>query len=232
MVDLHTHILYDVDDGPQSIDDSISMLKVAKHIGIDHVVLTPHISKFRHGKCSKEEMISKYELLKSKVAAANMDLNLYLGAEIDEDDTLVKTIECGNTINKSSYVLIDFSMRQADVSEVLYELRHYGYKVIVAHPERLYYLSLEDLCLIKNEGALFQVSSKHIIGLGNKKACKMAKVLLKENLIDIISSDAHDIKTILSMKKAFIYIKKKKGLLYANKLFVDNPFDVLNIKYN
>jgi protein-tyrosine phosphatase len=232
MIDIHTHILFDVDDGAHTLHDSIDLLKACEKIGINHVVLTPHISKYRPFKCSKVDIKSKYNLLKEKMKDENLNIDIYLGAEIDEDDHLIENIERGHTINQSRYVLIDFSMRHADISEVIYELKHFGYKVIVAHPERLYYLTFDDLFLIKKEGALFQVSSKHLIGLGDKRACKMAKHLLKEDLIDFVSSDAHDVKTILSMRKAFLCVSKKKGSSYANQLFVDNPYRILSIHTN
>lgn len=226
MIDLHTHILFDVDDGAKSIEESLLMLETAKDIGIHSVVLTPHVSKYRTYCKRSDEIYEKYELLKKQ--AKHLNINLYLGAEVDEDDHLVKTISTSCTINHSNYVLIDFSMRHADVSEVIYELRHYGYKVIIAHPERIMYLKYEDLVGLKKEGALLQVSSKHLVGLGDKKACKIARQLLKDDLIDLVSSDAHDVKTLLSMKKAFEYVLKKKGLIYANRIFVDNPFDIIH----
>ncbi len=226
MIDLHTHILFGVDDGAKSLDESLFMLETAQKIGIKSIVLTPHVSKYRPFYCSNKEVHEKFELLKQH--AKHLDIDLYLGAEIDEEDSLIKTItqNC-TTINNSKYVLIDFSIRHADISEVIYELKHYDYKVIIAHPERIHYVDYEELVRFKKEGALLQVTSKHLLGIGDKKACKVAKRLLKDNLIDLVSSDAHDVKTVLTMKKAFDYLSKKKGLPYANKLFVDNPLSII-----
>ncbi len=231
MIDLHTHILFDVDDGAHSIEDIINMLTSASSIGIKHVVLTPHVSKYRPSKCSKDMMIKRFDQLKAVINERGMDIELYLGAEIDEHDDLIETVKSGANIHQSKYVLIDFSMRTTDISEVIYEMNLYGYQVIIAHPERLDYLEYESLVELKKEGALFQVSSNHLVYKHPKKVHKIAMKLLKDELIDIVSSDAHDIDTILSMRKAYDVVLKKKGKAYADRVFVEFPKAILENKY-
>jgi protein-tyrosine phosphatase len=231
VIDLHTHILFDVDDGAHSIEDSISMLKTASSIGIKHVVLTPHVSKYRPSKCSNSAILDRFEDLKKEVNQRGIEISLYLGAEIDEHDDLIETVKSGCNIHKSKYVLVDFTMRTTDISEVIYEMNLYGYKVIIAHPERIDYIDYETLISFKKEGALFQVSSNHLVYKHPKSAHKIAMKLLKDELIDIVSSDAHDMSTILSMKKAFDVVLKKKGKDYAQKVFVDFPKQILENTY-
>ena len=152
MIDLHTHILFGVDDGAKTMDEAIDMLKKANEIGIHSVVLTPHVSLFRGYKTSFDMIKQHFEMLKLKISDIGLSLKLYLGAEIDEHDHLIDTLKKGYTFEGTHYVLIDFSMRESDVSEILYDLRHSGYKVIVAHPERIDYLSYQDLRQLKAEG--------------------------------------------------------------------------------
>lgn len=123
--------------------------------------------------------------------------------------------------------MIDFSMREVDISEVLYDLRHLGYKVIVAHPERILYISYEDLVRIKDEGAIFQVSSSHLLPYQWDRSSRIAKRLLKDNLIDLVASDAHKIETIETMQKSFSYVSRKKGIEVAKKLFNDHPMKII-----
>ncbi len=231
MIDIHTHILFDVDDGAHSIEDSINMLTAASSIGIKHVVLTPHVSKYRPSKCSNDVMIKRFDEIKKVINEQGIDITLYLGAEIDEHDDLIETVKSGCTIHQSKYALIDFTMRTTDISEVIYEMNLYGYQVIIAHPERLDYLDYDSLIELKQEGALFQVSANHLVYKHPKKAHKIAMKLLKDELIDLVSSDAHDINTILSMKKAYEVVLKKKGKAYTNKIFVDFPKEILENKY-
>lgn len=231
LVDLHTHILFDVDDGAHSIEDSIFMLKTAHSIGIKHIVLTPHVSKYRPYACTNAIVTRRFNQLKKEVKEKDIDIELYLGAEIDEHDDLIDTVKSGCNIHQSQYILVDFTMRTIDISEVIYEMGLYGYKVIVAHPERLDYLDYDSLIALKNEGALFQVSSKHLIYKKHKRAHKIAIKLLKDNMIDLVASDAHDVSTLLSMKKAYDFVYKKKGKDCANQLFVDFPGYILKHEY-
>ena len=122
-------------------------------------------------------------------------------------------------------------MRTTDISEVIYEMNLYRYQVIIAHPERLDYLDYQSLVELKQEGALFQVSSNHLVYKHPKKVHKIAMKLLKDELIDIVSSDAHDMDTILSMRKAYDVVLKKKGKAYADRVFVEFPKAILENKY-
>lgn len=230
MVDLHTHILHGVDDGASTVDEAVNMLIKAHEIGINAIVLTPHVSLFRGFKTSKELTETHFNMLKDKIKQLGLSLHLFLGAEIDEHDHLVKTIKQGYTLEGSTYVLIDFSMRRADVSEILYGLRHSGYKVIVAHPERISYLNFHDLKQLKAEGALMQVSSSHLLPWKFDRASRIAKRLLRQGLIDVVASDAHHMETLLTMKKSFAYVSKTMGNETAQTLFVDNPSKIIGIQ--
>jgi tyrosine-protein phosphatase YwqE len=130
-------------------------------------------------------------------------------------------------MNHSSFVLIDFGMRKVDIEEILYELKIKGYKVIIAHPERYFYTSYEDLVRLKKQGAYFQVSAPHLIKEGSKEAQKKALRLLKEDLIDFIGSDSHGLSTVDAMEKAYKMVAKKKDEATAKKLFYDNAYKYL-----
>ena len=227
MIDLHTHILHGVDDGASSLDEAVEMLKKAQSIGINAVVLTPHVSRFRGYQTSKDQIRIQFEHLKEKIKHIGLSLNLFLGAEIDEHDHLIHTIKQGYTIDGTTYVLIDFSMREADISDILYDLRHSGYKVIIAHPERIRYVNFQDLKNLKSEGALMQVSSSHLLPWRFDRASRIAKRLLKHGLVDFIASDAHHVDTLITMKESYSYVVKKMGQAYAKKCFVDNPAKII-----
>lgn len=230
MIDLHTHILHGVDDGAKTLDDAVAMVKRAHQIGINTIVLTPHISLFRGFKATKEYIMDQFEQLKTSILKSGLDTRLILGAEIDEHDHIMHTLKKGYTIEGTSYTLIDFSMREADISEILYDLRHSGYKVIVAHPERIDYLSYADLIKLKAEGALFQVSSSHLLPFKLDGTSRIAKRLLKDNMIDLVASDSHRLETIDTMKKSFQYVTRKKGVDIANNLFINHPMRIIGLE--
>lgn len=227
MIDLHTHILYGVDDGAQTIEEAFLMLDTAASIGIHTICLTPHVSRYRHYAKSSDLWLERFHVLNEYIKQHELDIALILGSEVDEDDHILENAKNGYTIGDSPYILIDFMMRRTDISEIIYSLNIFGYKVIVAHPERVEQLEFDDLVQLKKEGAIFQVSSSHLVGLGKSSAQKMAKKLLKYDLIDLISSDAHDINDILTLRSAYQYVEKKKGKAIAQKLFNDNPLKII-----
>ena len=229
MIDLHAHILFGVDDGAPNINESLKMLESAAKAGIHTVCLTPHVSPYRRNLSTPEEIQKTYEILQEKIIEQQIDITLFLGAEIDEHESILKTLEDGHTLNNSKYVLIDFSRRDIDISEMVYELRIHGYKVIIAHPERTKFFNVELLRQLKREGALLQVSSPNLTGNIYRKVCKRARLLLKEDLIDVIASDAHSVTDVSSMKSAYRYVVKKKGIKTAEKLFSDNPRKIIGI---
>lgn len=230
MIDIHTHILPNIDDGSKSLDDSIMLLRTCQEDGIKGLVLTSHLAPLRGFMPTKEALIKAYEQLVQRAQDENISIDLYLGAEIDEQDKMLNVIENSYTINNTPFVLIDFGMRRADISEVIYSLKIKGYKTIVAHPERYEYLDFQDLIKIKKEGGIFQVSALHLVKKGSKNAQKIAQKLLKLDMIDVVASDMHHKGHIHTMKDAYLYVEKKKGIDYARRLFIDNPSKIIGIK--
>jgi protein-tyrosine phosphatase len=229
MIDLHTHILYGIDDGAKTFDESFSMLKKAYELGVEAICLTPHQSTYRTFDQDGLPVHEKVKKLIDKLRESHIDLKLFVGAEIDEHDDLIHHLENVHPLGNSKYVLIDFTMRETDVSEVIYTLKQMGYHTIVAHPERMRYVSYNDLVLLKEEGAIFQVSAKHLLPYRMSKSSRLAKRLLKHHLIDIIASDCHEIDDLDHLKKSYDYVYKKVGHELAEKWYVDNPKKILGI---
>lgn len=227
MYDLHTHILFGVDDGAKTLDDALHLIEEAIRMGIKALVLTPHVSFYRSYKATQEMISKNYNSLKEEVSKRHLPIEILLGAEIDEHDHILSTLKQGHTLNGTSYVLVDFSMRESDIEDVLYDLRHSGYKVIIAHPERILYTRYHDLVQFKTDGALFQVSSAHLLPFKMDRASRLAKRLLKDDLIDLVASDVHHVDTYDTFKKSYHYVAKKKGEAYAEKLYVSNPAKII-----
>lgn len=212
MIDMHTHILFGVDDGTKTIEDSLKLINEAKSIGINTIILTPHISSYRsYVKNDNELILKNFEILKDKVK----DMELYLGYEIDYDNNLIENVK-KYQINNTKYVLIDYTFTQEDLLESVYNMIVLGYIPIIAHPERHSEISFDDILNMKAQGAYIQVTSRSI-------KTKMGKKLLKRNLIDFVSTDIHRVGSYYHYLDSYNYVKKIKGKKYANKLFKDNP---------
>jgi len=120
MIDIHSHIMFGVDDGCKTFGDSIYLIKESIKAGITDLFLTPHFSYRRKYTKSYEEIERKFNLLKKFVVENNLGINLYLGSEIDEHPGVLDFLDsylC-HTMNNTKYVLIDFGTRKADVDDI------------------------------------------------------------------------------------------------------------------
>ena len=219
MIDIHTHIMPNVDDGSDSIDTSRYLLKQEIEEGINKVILTPHQNKKT---LDKDKLIKEFNIFKEKVKDLNIEI--LLGSEIYYYDTLKDDLKNGKclTINNSKYFLIEFSTNtEFNIKDIVYDFYILGYKPIVAHIERYDYLKEEDYYEIKNY-ALIQVNSKSFFEKDYKKTCMY---LVKNNLIDFIASDCHNIKRDVEFKKTLQLIKKKNIELFNKIISNDINFN-------
>ncbi len=217
MTDMHTHILYGVDDGADSREISNYLLTQARQNGIERIVLTPHQNEELK---RSEELKERFKIFKEEFKDFNIDF--YLGSEIYYYDSMIKDLDNKEllTINDTKYILVEFSTRmETDIASIIYDLIVRGYKPIVAHIERYHYLELKDYDDIKKNGALIQVNSKSFL---NKAYKKQLKYLLKNKLIDFISSDCHNKTRDLDFTDSKKLISKKYKDQY-DKLFNEIP---------
>ena len=197
MTDIHSHILFDVDDGSKSIEESITLLKKMKEIGFNNVILTPHYIKDTEYSAENKEKKIKFNQLKEVLNENNIDINIYLGNEIfinKEIYELIKTAKI-HTLNNTRYVLIElpFHNEIVNLEDIIYELKVKGLIPIIAHPERYTYFQ-EDynkVDALKEEGILFQANYASILGYYGKSSQKLLKYMLKNRYIDYLGTDIH-----------------------------------------
>ena len=220
MIDIHTHILPNVDDGSSSVELSLAMLEEEIKQGVTDVYLTPHVCYGNKQYYEKDELRKIFE--KFKDVCKKLPINLHLGEEIFyrsgsyEAFKQDKFLPLGDT----EYYLVEFSMAQdfEDIESTVYNLTCLGKKIIVAHPERYSYMKEELMDKLKEVGAYFQVNTSSFYGVFGRHTKKRAKKLLKKGYIDFLSSDCHDMKTrkpnLLDTMK---YIEKKYKIRILNK---------------
>nr|WP_300304546.1 CpsB/CapC family capsule biosynthesis tyrosine phosphatase [uncultured Anaerostipes sp.] len=198
MIDIHTHILYGVDDGAGDLMLALDMLGEEWKQGVSSVVLTPHYGpKFES--LPVGELKKKYERLCDRAREFYPDLKLYLGSEIYYYDGMLHDLQAGKipTINDTQYILVEFSFEERD-SEIMHaieELVYAGYIPIIAHVER-YRSLLEQYDTIESlmdAGAYIQVNVKSFLGGMFHRKTSFVKKLVKMNLVDFIGSDCHDL---------------------------------------
>jgi protein-tyrosine phosphatase len=206
MTDLHCHLLPSVDDGVQTEEESLKILKEYKANGIDTVVFTPHINH-PTVKTDIETIKEKYKLFKPKAEA--LGIKTYLGSELYLQPNKKDFIPLFNT-----FALIEMPTDTFPVyfMNTVFDLQLDAYEIIIAHVERYKWLleKPEMIAKLKDMGVYFQVN---LNALENKQA----EYYRKNNLIDFISTDNHGSKrkqTDLSAYKKYPeIIEKMKKIL-------------------
>ena len=196
MIDLHSHILFGIDDGSKTLNESLEILKKAYTGGVTDIVLTPHFIKDSKYKANNQEKERLKEILEKELKKENININLYLGNEVFIDEGLPLLLDKEiSTINGSNYLLIEFPLgnKSTIIEEVLDELDNAGIIPIIAHPERYlaYYKDYDFFYHLKERGCYLQSNIGSLSGHYGRKTKKMVKELLKRNLIDFFGSDIH-----------------------------------------
>ncbi len=240
MIDMHNHILYGIDDGCKTIEESIETIKNMKKIGFNSIVLTPHYIEDSSFKANNNLKLQRLEILKEELLKNNIDVNLFLGNEIFINESINELIinKEIRSINNTRYILIElpFNNQILNLDDYLYELKLKGYKIIIAHPERYTYFkdNYKEARKLYDSGVLFQVNYGSIIGQYGSSSLKLVKKLLKDDMVDFISTDIH--KPSSSLFDKFDDIKHKiikiigedkfKDISYNNILKVINDEDI------
>lgn len=234
MIDFHTHILFDVDDGARTIEDSLTMLKEAMDAGFTHVVLTPHYMEHYY-EVSKEEASDKIYELNNLMQENNINLKLYQGNEIYISSNMHNLLENGraSSINGSKYVLIETPMLEKpdNLLEVIYDLKKNGRVPIIAHPERYRFVQ-NDFDIIYDlieQGVLFQINIGSLIGVYGTDVKNVVKKMIKEKIVHFIGTDAHSPKSIyLEINKVIKKLEKYASKEYIQEITYSNAMKVLN----
>ena len=234
LIDIHSHIIFGVDDGPQTIEESRSLLMDAYNQGVRTIVATSHrrIGMFETPEDRIEENFKTVQKLSKEVAS---DLTVLYGAEIYYSSELMDKLEekMIPSINGSSYVLIEFSQNAKfwEIKSGLINILRLGYIPVVAHVERYQAFDRNEEYLkeIINMGCYIQINSSSVLKAKwfndkNKVLKKRAKYFLDRDLVHCIASDMHHLSKRPSyMKEAFEIISHSYGRKKAKELFVDNP---------
>ncbi|MEA3499675.1 MAG: CpsB/CapC family capsule biosynthesis tyrosine phosphatase [Candidatus Marinimicrobia bacterium] len=236
--DFHNHIVYGVDDGSDSLEKSIKMLRQAADQGVTNVVCTPHQFETDEPRILSERqktIVERFNILKEKVKEKNIPIELSLGSEIMFFKDVKKYLKNPYfTINNNKYVLIEFHLMGPPIEfvDVFYDLIVAGYVPILAHPERIAGLYDERRSLIKllKMGVLFQINTGSILGLLGKGAQESSKKYLENNWIHLLGSDAHSLnfRRGFSMQQGIEYISKNYPHINLKEILEVNPKAVIN----
>lgn len=242
MIDIHSHIIFDVDDGPKTLEDSMRLIKDSYEQGVRSIIATSHRRKGMF-ETAEDNIKSNFEQLKKEVSLQYKDLQLYYGAEIYYTLDVVEKIELGQypTLANTKFVLIEFSgnTRFSEIEQAVTKITLIGKIPILAHIERYTELANDKKKLEKliKRGAYIQINAASVLRpklFGDKEKIykKRARFFLENELVHFIASDMHNVTSRKCyMAEAYRVVDEKYGKDYADEIFLENQQLLLkNIK--
>lgn len=226
LVDIHCHILPGVDDGAPDMETSRAMIRDAYEQGVRYIIATPHYRPEMF-EPSMKKVIRVYHELRDY--AEEVGIGLRLGCEYYRNEQMIRHLDkkLRPTMLGSRYVLTEFSTNDSFVTvrNYIYELITKGYRPIVAHVERYFCCQEpERIQELKKLGAQIQINADSVLGYEGHTIKMFCAGLMKDDLVDFIGSDAHNLEgRKMNFGKCAAYVRKKMGQDYAEEIFIDNP---------
>ncbi len=233
MIDIHTHIIPNIDDGSKSIEETFEMLKEAAKEGFTDIILTPHYIKEYY---ETNTNIREYwvKSLNEAIDKLEIPIHVYIGNEIYVSEDMDELIyyKKVSTLNNSRYVLFELPMNNSIkyLDEIIFKIFNLDLIPVLAHPERYSYIQ-NDIDFAKKlhqKGVLFQSNYGSILGLYGEHAKKAIIKLLKEDLVDFLATDVHMQNSIYhSVTESLRKTEKIIGKERLNQITTINPQKVI-----
>ncbi len=226
MVDIHCHLLPGLDDGPETMEDSVRMAEAAIADGVKRIVATPHANDTYP---FDPERISRFRDELQQKVGARLILSTGCDFHLSYDNLeAVRADPSRFTLNQKSYLLVEFAdfALPPFLDGALHELQLQGLRVIITHPERnpLVRTRHERLHGWVTRGCYVQVTALSLLGRFGAEAQRAAGEYLEWNWIHFIASDAHNLRgRPPRLREAFDEVSRRSGPDVARALFHDNP---------
>ena len=226
MIDIHCHILPDLDDGAASMEESVQMAEMAIEDGITHIVGTPH---------SNNEYKFDPQLIRQRKdelqAAVGERLRLATGCDFHLSIENLAAIEKDTarfTINQKNYLLVEFAdfALPPGIEDTLLRLQMMGLALVITHPERNRLICAQQDRLRKwlHQGCYVQITAQSLTGRWGETVQKQVEKWMDEEMVHFFASDAHNItRRPLRLRKAYETVAARWGQDRAQALFVGNP---------
>lgn len=187
--DRHSHILYGVDDGIKTLEDSLSVLAFQESLGVKDVWCTPHIM---------EDVPNQTELLKERFtelcSSYRGSIKLHLAAEYMLDTVFENRLEAKDLLTmEDELILVETSTIAPpyDLMGSLKEVMVAGYRPLLAHPERYRFLNEKDYAELVDAGVRLQLNLASVTGYYGETAKKKAEYILSKGWYNAAGSDCH-----------------------------------------
>jgi protein-tyrosine phosphatase len=226
LIDIHSHVLFGLDDGARTLEDSLAMVRMAAEHGTTDLVATPHANlQYRF---EPEKIAERMAPVREAVGGA---LRLYTGCDFHLNyENIQDAIDHPRkyTINQQTYLLVEFSelLIFKNTDEIFARLGDAGMTPVITHPERNGLLRQRAELIAKwvAEGARVQLTAQSLTGGFGRRAQDFSRELLDRRLVHVVASDGHDCERRPPvMDQAHTWLRKQFGDALAEALCITNP---------
>ena len=198
MIDLHSHILFDVDDGARTLEASLEMLKTAAADGTRRIVATPHQRHPAGYDVAPDLARERLAEVRDAVASEGIEIDVELAAEVHFTESIAEGLADGGLLpygGGGRHFLLELPVTSipGNIHEVVFSLQTAGWFPILAHPERNFeVMDRPEIARdLRERGVMLQITAMSITGEFGRKSEKASRKLLKWGAVDLIASDAH-----------------------------------------
>ncbi len=228
-VDMHSHLLPGLDDGLQTIEQTLSFTRQLREMGYRKLICTPHILSDMHPN-TPETILPKLDHARDALAKAGIDIELEAAAEYMIDLEFERLIESGKPLlsfGPKNYILIEMSYvaPSPNFERIIFNLQMKGLKPIFAHPERYSYFhgQFDQYQRLIDLGCDIQVNILSLSGFYGKEVRRAAEALFRKGMVSFLGTDMHHERHLamlkeLAVKKDFVSLATSAGLLNKSLL--------------
>lgn len=192
---MHSHLIAGVDDGAQSIKDSINLLRGLKEYGFHHFITTPHVMSDLYPN-RKSDLERRADVLRKEIEKEKLEVTLQVSAEYFLDSHFMDLIKRKELMPfGENYILFEMSFVEKSplLQECVFELQHAGYQPILAHPERYGYMhqKVDKLLALHEQGVHLQLNVNSVTGHYGPGVKKVSEQLTQKKAISFLGTDCH-----------------------------------------
>ena len=234
MFDIHAHIIYHIDDGSRTIEESLALIQRDSAQGARAIIATPHY--YVQYPTEPECIRAKLATIEAAVNADGLDVHLFPGNEVLWFDSMTERLQSGEilTLADSHYTLIEFYPEESyqTILRAVRNVRNAGYRPIIAHAERFRAMQEHGLDEVRDLGAYVQLSTeplahKGLSGLLNRET-KFIQKALKHQQADFLGTDMHRTdRRPPVLSDAITWIEKNLDAAYADAVLQQNAQSIL-----
>jgi protein-tyrosine phosphatase len=194
-IDMHSHFIPGIDDGAQTMQDSVEMITAMAELGYRKVITTPHIMGdfYRN---TPEIINAGLEQVRKEVAAAGVSIDIEAAAEYYFDFELERKLDNEKLLTMGdNYLLFEVSYMNSpdNLDGIIFKMQTQGYKPVLAHPERYpyWFRDMGNFERLKDKGVFFQLNINSLTGHYSPATMKVAEQMIDKGWYDFLGSDCH-----------------------------------------